>query len=131
MNLLWSECLLLFCVCHSRIFITKMNPLFLLHVIDVLLTERTIIQHQSLVVLAIEWMLVLFFYREGEEGEWNRTVETSTNSTSFTINDLNPFTIYFFKIEAKNLLGYSKPSLESYPTLTHRECKLIIFFEFS
>jgi hypothetical protein len=61
------------------------------------------------------------FCREGEEGEWNRTVETATNSTSFTVKDLNPFTIYFFKIEARNQLGYSKPSLESYPTITHRE----------
>ena len=63
----------------------------------------------------------LFHYREGEEGEWNRTVDTDTNSTSFTVEDLNPFTIYLFKIEAKNLLGLSRPSLESYPTLTHRE----------
>ena len=65
--------------------------------------------------------MVLFHYREGEEGEWNRTVDTDTNSTSFTVEDLNPFTIYLFKIEAKNLLGLSRPSLESYPTLTHRE----------
>jgi hypothetical protein len=55
----------------------------------------------------------LFVNREGEEGEWNRTVETASNSTSFTVDDLNPFTIYFFRIEAKNQVEnwiYSSPT---------------------
>jgi len=67
--------------------------------------------------------------RQGDVGEdyegWNRTVETPSNQTSFTIGDLSPFTMYFFKISARNDLGYSKPSLASYPTITHRERKLL------
>ncbi|TRY71536.1 hypothetical protein TCAL_12498, partial [Tigriopus californicus] len=61
------------------------------------------------------------FIKEGETGSWDRTVETSSNLTRFHIKDLQPFTTYMFRVSAKNLLGYSKPSKESYPTMTHRE----------
>lgn len=60
--------------------------------------------------------------KEGEEeGDWNRTLETGSNTTSQYIDGLRPFTLYFFRVAAQNALGYSKASRESYPTMTHRE----------
>ena len=64
--------------------------------------------------------------REGEEGSWNRTVETHSNKTFQYIDGLNPYTVYLFRVAAENALGYSKPGKESYPTLTLRERKLVI-----
>ena len=65
-------------------------------------------------------------FREGEEGSWNRTVETHSNKTFQYIDGLNPYTVYLFRVAAENALGYSKPGKESYPTLTLRERKLVI-----
>ncbi len=64
-----------------------------------------------------------FYSRETDEGEWNRSVETGNNKTSQYIDGLNPFTVYFFRVAARNALGYSRASKESYPTMTHRERK--------
>ena len=50
-------------------------------------------------------------------------METGSNSTTFHISGLKPFKTYLFKVAAKNALGYSQLSNESYPTQTHREGK--------
>ena len=63
--------------------------------------------------------------REGELGDWNRTVETHSNRTHQYIDSLNPYTVYLFRVAAENALGYSRPGKESYPTLTLRESKLL------
>ena len=66
----------------------------------------------------------LLFYREGLSGSWSRTLETASNLTRFHIGGLQPFTTYTFRVTARNDLGYSRPSPESYPTHTHRESEL-------
>ncbi|XP_040572850.2 putative receptor-type tyrosine-protein phosphatase mosPTP-1 isoform X2 [Lepeophtheirus salmonis] len=59
--------------------------------------------------------------KEGEQGNWSRFVDTDVNTTNYVIQDLKPFTTYLFRVGASNILGLSKPSIESYPTKTHRE----------
>ena len=48
-------------------------------------------------------------------------METAENATAHHVPDLQPFTTYMFRVAAKNALGFSKASRESYPTMTHRE----------
>ena len=48
-------------------------------------------------------------------------METDDNATSHHVPDLQPFTVYMFRVAARNALGLSKASRESYPTMTHRE----------
>ena len=63
-----------------------------------------------------------FLFREGESsGAWSRTMETEDNATAHHVPGLQPFTTYMFRVAARNALGFSKPSRESYPTMTHRE----------
>ena len=65
---------------------------------------------------------ICFTFREGESSSaWSRTMETEDNATAHHVPDLQPFTTYMFRVAAKNALGFSKPSRESYPTMTHRE----------
>jgi len=61
--------------------------------------------------------------REGESGEWSRTLVTEGNATFMKVPELKPFTTYAFKVSARNSLGYSVAGRESYPTMTHRERK--------
>ena len=62
------------------------------------------------------------FFREGESSSaWSRTMETEDNATAHHVPGLQPFTTYMFRVAARNALGFSKPSRESYPTMTHRE----------
>ena len=64
----------------------------------------------------------IFFFREGESSSaWSRTMETEDNATAHHVPGLQPFTTYMFRVAARNALGFSKPSRESYPTMTHRE----------
>ena len=63
-----------------------------------------------------------FLFREGESSSaWSRTMETEDNATAHHVPGLQPFTTYMFRVAARNALGFSKPSRESYPTMTHRE----------
>jgi hypothetical protein len=67
-------------------------------------------------------------FREGETSSgWSRTLETASNVTFLNVPDLQPFTTYMFRVAARNKLGYSKPSKESYPTMTHREREYLKF----
>ena len=50
-------------------------------------------------------------------------METENNATAHHVPGLQPFTTYMFRVAARNALGFSKPSRESYPTMTHRERK--------
>ncbi|XP_031831667.1 putative receptor-type tyrosine-protein phosphatase mosPTP-1 isoform X7 [Nomia melanderi] len=61
--------------------------------------------------------------RIGENGLWNATKEivTPTNDTSYTIENLTPFTVYSFRVSAVNAIGRSRPSVESYYLVTLRE----------
>ena len=48
-------------------------------------------------------------------------METEDNATAHHVPGLQPFTTYMFRVAARNALGFSKPSRESYPTMSHRE----------
>ena len=79
----------------------------------------------GIIRLLVIWRtLTLLTYREGEDGSWNRTVETRSNKTFQYIDGLNPYTVYLFRVAAENALGYSKPGKESYRTMTLRDRKL-------
>ena len=64
--------------------------------------------------------------RVGESEEWDtsRMLVTPDNRTSFQIKNLQPFTIYSFRVLAKNAIGTSNPSDSSFNMITLRECKL-------
>ncbi|KAI2797964.1 Protein tyrosine phosphatase, partial [Blomia tropicalis] len=61
--------------------------------------------------------------RIGENGDWDSTNEYATldNRTEYTIDKLQPFTVYSFRVIAVNAIGASVPSKESYYTVTQRE----------
>lgn len=62
------------------------------------------------------------YYRIGENGNWDPNgIATLTNRTEYTIDKLQPFTIYSFRVIAVNAIGASPPSKESYYTVTQRE----------
>ena len=50
-------------------------------------------------------------------------IDTGLNETKFLVKDLQPFTTYSFKVSGENKIGFSIPSTESFPTMTHRESK--------
>lgn len=62
-------------------------------------------------------------FRVGEDGSWDEMeeIETPTNDTTYTIQNLIPFTVYSFRIAAVNAMGRSQPSKESYYMVTLRE----------
>ena len=49
--------------------------------------------------------------------------EVSTNSSSagHTVSNLQPYTVYSFRVSAVNAVGRSKPSKDSYPAVTLQE----------
>uniref|UniRef100_T1JAT5 Uncharacterized protein n=1 Tax=Strigamia maritima TaxID=126957 RepID=T1JAT5_STRMM len=61
--------------------------------------------------------------RVGENGEWNNgpAVVAPGNESSFEVRELQPFTVYSFRVQAVNAVGFSKPSKESYYMVTLRE----------
>ena len=63
--------------------------------------------------------------RVGEDGPWvsdgKNILETSSNSTVFQVDKLEPFTTYSFRVSAVNAMGRSTYSKESYYMLTLRE----------
>ena len=64
--------------------------------------------------------------RIGENGDWDSAgIATLTNRTEYSIDKLQPFTVYSFRVIAVNAIGASPPSKESYYTVTNRESKCI------
>jgi hypothetical protein len=51
--------------------------------------------------------------------------ETVTNSsrTLYTIDNLQPYTVYTFSVTAINTVGRSAQGKQSYPAVTHMESK--------
>ena len=60
---------------------------------------------------------------EGEETNWSKheVLQTKSAETSFTVTDLQPFTVYSFKVTAVNKIGLSNQSIPSYHMMTLRE----------
>ncbi|XP_076351055.1 putative receptor-type tyrosine-protein phosphatase mosPTP-1 isoform X2 [Tachypleus tridentatus] len=61
--------------------------------------------------------------RKGESGKWNSAndIMTLSNKTYHQVINLQPFTVYSFRILAVNAIGASKHSKPSYYTVTLRE----------
>ncbi|XP_071863739.1 putative receptor-type tyrosine-protein phosphatase mosPTP-1 isoform X3 [Bombus fervidus] len=59
----------------------------------------------------------------GVGGAWNATEEiiTPSNDTTYNIENLQPFTVYSFRVSAVNAMGRSKPSEETFHSVTLRE----------
>lgn len=62
-------------------------------------------------------------FRTGVGGAWNATEEivTPNNDTTYNIENLQPFTVYSFRVSAVNAMGRSKPSEETFHSVTLRE----------
>ena len=63
------------------------------------------------------------YVRENSEEEAEE-IETGLNETKFLVTGLQPFTTYSFRVAARNNIGCSGPSKESFHTQTHREREL-------
>ncbi|KAF5300366.1 hypothetical protein FQR65_LT00987 [Abscondita terminalis] len=63
--------------------------------------------------------------RVGEDGEWNVIdgILTPNNETNYYVTNLQPYTVYSFRVVAVNAMGASGPSKESYYMVTLRESK--------
>ena len=62
---------------------------------------------------------------EGEDSSWSddhhRVIKTNSSDTSFAVSQLNPFTVYSFRVTAVNGVGNSGQSSPSYRMVTLRE----------
>ncbi|XP_067128847.1 tyrosine-protein phosphatase 99A-like isoform X4 [Centruroides vittatus] len=65
----------------------------------------------------------VIFLRVGEKGQWDlrKGIKTPNNHTRFQVTNLEPFTVYSFRVVAVNAIGGSEPSKESYYMVTLRE----------
>ena len=63
------------------------------------------------------------YVRENSEDEAEE-IDTGLNETKFLVTGLHPFTTYSFRVAARNNIGCSEPSKESFHTQTHREREL-------
>ena len=67
--------------------------------------------------------------KDDDESEFRyleQEVYTNTSSsTKYTVNSLQPFTVYSFTVAAINHVGRSRPSKNSYPSITLRERKIL------
>ena len=50
-------------------------------------------------------------------------IHTNSSTTSYTIEHLQPYTVYSFQVAAVNHVGRSRPGRNSYPSITLRESK--------
>ena len=50
-------------------------------------------------------------------------IHTNSSTTSYTIENLQPYTVYSFQVSAVNHVGRSRPGRNSYPSITLRESK--------
>ena len=48
---------------------------------------------------------------------------TNTSSTRFTVTNLQPYTVYTFRVRAINTVGRSETGKQSYPAVTLMESK--------
>ena len=53
-------------------------------------------------------------------------VQTNSSVKSYTIEHLQPYTVYSFQVSAMNHVGRSRPGKNSYPSITLRESKSLI-----
>ena len=60
---------------------------------------------------------------EGEDAHWDshEVITTDNPETIFNVTDLQPFTVYSFKVTAVNEIGPSNESIASYHMMTLRE----------
>ena len=52
-------------------------------------------------------------------------VHTNSSTMSYTVEYLQPYTVYSFQVAAVNHVGRSRPSKNSYPSITLRESKCL------
>ena len=55
-------------------------------------------------------------------------IHTNSSTTSYTIENLQPYTVYSFQVSAVNHVGRSRPGRNSYPSITLRESKRFPLF---
>ena len=60
---------------------------------------------------------------EGEDTDWetHEVITTTSEETSYNVTDLQPFTVYSFKVTGVNSIGQSNSSGPSYHMMTLRE----------
>ena len=64
---------------------------------------------------------------EDEDADFNyleQEIHTNSSTKSYTVEHLQPYTVYSFQVAAVNHVGRSRPSKNSYPSITLRESKL-------
>ena len=65
---------------------------------------------------------------EDEDKAFNyleQEIHTNSSTTSYTIEHLQPYTVYSFQVSAVNHVGRSRPGKNSYPSITLRESKCL------
>ena len=64
---------------------------------------------------------------EEDSKEFQRTprgpIRTNSSSTRMRVEDLMPYTVYTFQVQAANEVGVSRASKQSYPAITLMESK--------
>lgn len=50
-------------------------------------------------------------------------LRTNSTETRFTVDSLQPYTVYTFRVSAINIVGRSQPSKDAYPSITLMESK--------
>ena len=71
------------------------------------------------------WRLV----EEDDDTDFNyleQEIHTNSSTTSYTIEHLQPYTVYSFQVSAVNHVGRSRTSKNSYPSITLRESTYIM-----
>ena len=64
---------------------------------------------------------------EDDSAEWRKMpgggIRTNTSATRLVVEELEPYTVYAFQVQAVNSVGLSRPSKQSYPAITLMESK--------
>ena len=66
---------------------------------------------------------------EDEDAEFKyleQEIHTNSTTMSYTVEHLQPYTVYSFQVAAVNHVGRSRASKNSYPSITLRESKIIV-----
>ena len=74
------------------------------------------------VIFSHSWKAV----SEDEEADFNyleQEIHTNSSTKLYTVEHLQPYTVYSFQVAAVNHVGRSRPSKNSYPSITLRESK--------